>query len=85
MPKHSERALEQIERLKSKNEAVQIEAIAELVEIGKPAVEPLLDAMEARAFHVRKCTAEALGRIGDARAVESLIIALSDKSKNVQS
>ena len=43
MPKHSERALEQIERLKSKNEAVQIEAIAELVEIGKPAVEPLLD------------------------------------------
>lgn len=55
-------------------------AAAALVEIGVPAVELLIVALrEVRDWHVRYAVAGVLGRIGDPRAVESLIAALRDR------
>ena len=48
------------------------------VEIGAPAVEPLIAALNDRES-VRKAAANTLGQIGDARAVEPLIAALKDE------
>jgi len=51
-----------------------------LVKIGAPAVEPLIVALADKDMNrkVRRRAAEALGRIGDDRAVEPLIVALAD-------
>ena len=48
------------------------------IKIGRPAVEPLLAAIKASDQHVRRAAIEALGKIGDGRAVEPLISALMD-------
>jgi HEAT repeat protein len=47
------------------------------VEIGAPAVEPLIAALKNRNKDVRQAATEALGKIGDARAVEPLIAVLT--------
>ena len=54
------------------------DAVNALVRIGKAAVEPLIEAFGHEYYGVRRGAAEALGRIGDARAVEPLIKALED-------
>jgi HEAT repeat protein len=54
------------------------------IEIGTPAVESLIAALEDKDWHVRQATVRALGRIGDARAVEPLIARQSDTSKKVR-
>ena len=51
----------------------------EVVKIGKPAVELLIDALKDRYWNVRVCAVKALGDIGDARAVEPLIVILKRK------
>ena len=56
----------------------------ELVEIGEPIVEPLIQALNDESEDVRLRAAEALGKIGDTRAVEPLIQALKDKRVSVQ-
>jgi len=48
------------------------------VEIGAPAVQPLLAALEDQDWQVRKAAAEALGKIGDGRAVAPLVAALHE-------
>jgi hypothetical protein len=48
------------------------------VEIGAPAVEPLIAALKHDDRRVRQAAAGALGRIGDTRAVEPLMDALQD-------
>jgi HEAT repeat protein len=53
------------------------------VEIGAPAVEPLIDALGDTSEYVRKSAAQALERIGDRRAAESLIATLKDSSYDV--
>lgn len=53
--------------------------IDRFVEIGKPALRPLERALKHRKPQVRYCAAEALGRIGDRRAVPSLIEALNNE------
>lgn len=53
------------------------------VEIGSPAVEPLSVALECDQWKVRQAAAEALGRIGDARAVKPLTAALKGKAWEV--
>jgi hypothetical protein len=50
-----------------------------LVEWGRPAVEPLIEALRDNQHWERRSAAEALGKIGDARAVEPLIKALGDE------
>jgi len=49
------------------------------VEIGAPAVEPLIIALEDKNEDICKPAAKALGRIGDARAVTPLYIALKER------
>ena len=58
------------------------EAASALVEIGEPAVEPLIQALNdpnAKDW-VRMSMADTLGKIGDPRAVEPLISALGDEA-----
>jgi HEAT repeat protein len=43
-------------------------------------IEGLIEALEHKDLAVRRCAAEALGKIGDARAVEPLIRALKGQS-----
>jgi HEAT repeat protein len=54
------------------------------VQIGAPAVEPLIAALKDRNSGVRKLACEALGKIGDARAVEPLIAASKDAIESVR-
>jgi HEAT repeat protein len=50
--------------------------VDDLVKIGPPAVEPLIAALKDENMEARRYAAEALGRIGDARAIDPLIAAL---------
>ena len=56
------------------------------IEIGAPAVEPLIAALKDSDKYVRyaKEAADALGKLGDARAVEPLIDALRDSDVDIQ-
>lgn len=63
---------------------VRAKAIDTLVEIGKPAVELLIQALKDKGSLVRSDAADALGRIGDARALEPLTQALKDDNVKVQ-
>ncbi len=54
------------------------------VEIGAPAVEPLITALKDKDAYMCGCAAGALGRIGDARAVEPLSAALKDEKWQVR-
>jgi len=56
----------------------------ELVRVGKPAVEPLTQALRDRYSFVRDGAARALGKIGDTKAVEHLIPALKDEDSDVR-
>lgn len=49
-----------------------------LVDIGKPAVEPLVQALKDESVYVLANAAKVLGEIGDARAIEPLVQALRD-------
>ncbi|MFC1742790.1 sodium-dependent transporter [Candidatus Riflebacteria bacterium] len=61
-----------------KDEQVQLHAKEALVKIGKPAVQPLITALMDKNRMVKRLAAEALGKIKDARAVDSLIKVLKD-------
>jgi HEAT repeat protein len=54
------------------------------VEIGAPAVEPLIAALKDSDKDVRKAVAKTLGKIGDPRAIEPLLSALEGKNKEVR-
>ena len=58
--------------------SVQWEAVRALGEIGEPAVEHLIKALDDSDKDVREYAVRALGEIGNARAVEGLIKALDD-------
>lgn len=53
------------------------------IEIGAPAVAPLIVALKDSYGYMREGAAQALGQIGDARAVESLSAALKDRDWDV--
>jgi HEAT repeat protein len=61
-----------------KDKGVCKAAAGALVEIGTPAVAPLVAALKDSDTHVQWQAARALGQIGDARAIEPLIAALED-------
>ncbi|MCJ7471087.1 HEAT repeat domain-containing protein [Candidatus Bathyarchaeota archaeon] len=56
----------------------------ELVKLGKPAVEPLIEALKDKYWPVQSGAARVLGKIGDARAVEQLIETLRDGNEGVR-
>jgi len=60
------------------------EIIDALVEIGSPAVPPLMKLLDNGDYKVRMAAARGLGEIGDEQAIGPLIDSLSDTSKNVQ-
>ena len=64
--------------LASENDEISSEAIDALSQIGAPAVEPLIVGLKNSKAKVRGRAAEALGRIGDARAVDPLIACLKN-------
>lgn len=67
-----------------KDDRIGHAAAEALVEIGDPAVEPLIAALKNERDKVRQSAAKALGRIGDPRAVEPLIAALQDDHGHVR-
>jgi len=71
---------ELIKKLGDKSRRIRQQAERELVKIGKPAVEPLLHALEDGNWTVRWRAVIALGEIGDTRVVEPLIQAFKDKA-----
>jgi len=60
------------------------EALTALVNIGKPAVQPLITVVKDKNITVRKNAIEALGEIKDARAVETLIVSLKDENPDIR-
>jgi HEAT repeat protein len=52
--------------------------------VDPPAVDPLIDVLQDNHWEVRSCAAEALGNIGDLRAVKPLIAALNDRDATVR-
>jgi HEAT repeat protein len=62
---------------------IAVEDWKSMVEWGEPAVEPLIKALEKGNWGVCKSAAEALGEIGDARAVGALIKVLSHEDSDV--
>ena len=71
-----------IEALEDRN--TQEFATGALGEIGEPAVQPLIQAVNDNP-DIMAFLAKALGEIGDARAVEPLIQALKDERSEVRS
>ena len=59
-------------------------ATASLIRAGKPAVAPLIEALQDEKYVVRQAAALALGDMGDPRAVEGLIERLGDASEAVR-
>jgi HEAT repeat protein len=66
---------------------ISVVAINALAEIGEPAVEPLVRAMqdESRNSDIRSRAALCLGKTGDARAIQPLLAALDDEAQPVRS
>jgi len=62
--------------LANESDQISSEAIDALNQIGAPAVEPLIASLKDPKSKIRGRAAEALGRIGDTRAVEPLIACL---------
>ena len=60
------------------------EALTALVNIGKPAVQPLIAVVKDKNITVRKNAIEALGEIKDARAVDTLIVSLKDENPDIR-
>jgi HEAT repeat protein len=58
--------------------------VGALVNIGEPAVEPLIELLNHKDRWARTGAAIALGKIGDKRAVEPLINVLQDSERNVR-
>jgi len=82
--KGREAAIMLIKSLGDSNSDVQFIAVENLVMIGDPAVEPLLEAIVSENPFVRRRAADALGRLRDKRAVEPLIMTLNDKMASVR-
>ncbi len=70
---HSERKLDAVKS-----------AVEELAKIGKPAVEPLIEALGHTDYGIRSYAADILGTIGDKRAVQFLLKALKDRDESVR-
>lgn len=75
-----------IEKFSDKDQFVNGEAIIELVNIGEPAVEYLIKALQVEDENVRWCSAITLEKISPSgkQAIPFLIKALQDKNSNVR-
>lgn len=67
-----------IKNLSNENENIRINSENALVKIGKPAVEPLIEALKDKENPARVSAAKILGKIGNGRAIKPLISCLTD-------
>lgn len=75
-----------IRALQHKDIATRERAISQLQEIGEPAIEPLINALQKNEHvRIRQGTAQALGEIGSSQAVTALSLALADPDVGVWS
>jgi HEAT repeat protein len=73
-----------VDDLASEDGLVRVRARKLLVDTGKPAVKPLVEALASKKQWVRWEAAKALGQIGDTSATQALIKALEDKMFDVR-
>ncbi len=73
-----------VDSLKKRDAFGRADVIRLLEQIGPPAVEPLLRALQDPNHWVREAAAEALGKIRDSRALEPLLGALRDSEYHVR-
>ncbi|MCM1986339.1 HEAT repeat domain-containing protein [Methanococcoides seepicolus] len=73
-----------IEDMAVQNVSVSSNAVRSLVDIGEPAVEPLIQALENNNLDIRENSAITLGKIGDKRAVEPLLNLIDDECQEVR-
>ncbi|MEW6087450.1 MAG: HEAT repeat domain-containing protein [bacterium] len=73
-----------ISALKETNTDIQNMVIEALVNIGKPAAEPLIAALYADDLNVKKGSIDALGKLGDNQAVEDIILALNEEDSGIR-
>ncbi len=71
--------------LKSDDLKLQKNGVRELVDIGKPALKPVIKALDDEKWRVRWYAAEILGEIGDKSAVNPLIKTFNDENSGVRS
>lgn len=76
---------ELINSLKSDDVKLQKQAARELVDIGKPAVKPILKILKDENWKIRGYASEILGEIGDKEAVQELIVTMGDEMSGVRS
>jgi HEAT repeat protein len=74
-----------ITALQNENVNGQKDIVKDLVEIGEPSVEPLINLLKDEKWRIRYIAAETLGEIGDSKAVEHLIESLNDENNGVRS
>jgi len=74
-----------IDSLKDDNLNVQKNSAMALVDIGEPAVKPLIKSLETKKWRARWYAVEILGEIGDKAAVDPLIKLLQDENNGVRS
>lgn len=79
-----ERAIQPMIRVLKEEPELQADLGYRLGLMGEPAVEPLIQLLDDDDPEVRVRAAEALGRIGDGRAIGALTNALSDKDETVR-
>jgi HEAT repeat protein len=74
-----------IVRLGDPNVDARVDAVDKLIQIGEPAVEPLIGALGDSSSEKRRFSAaEALGKIKDSRALDALVDTLQDTSPQVR-
>jgi len=73
-----------IENLNAQDVNVKADSVKALVEIGEPAVEPLIQALGAENSDTRENAAVTLGKIKDDRAVQPLIEMLTDEEWEIE-
>ena len=80
-----ESVTELMNSLKTGDVKQQKQAARDLVDIGRPAVKPLLKLLEDDEWKLRWYASEILGEIGDKEAVQGLIVAMGDDNSGVRS
>ncbi len=73
-----------VNSLKDENNGVQSNSMIALVRIGEPSLDILISSLENEDWHVRWHAAEALGDIGNIRAIEPLVNRLTDDNSEVR-
>lgn len=73
-----------IENLNAQDVNVKADSVKALVEIGEPAVEPLIQALGAENSDTRENAAVTLGKIKDERAVQPLVEMLTDEEWEIE-